>query len=961
MRTLKIWLILTSIIYLSFYSNAASLTLSIPPELTGEIAIKIPKKFPDFLLSCNSGLSYSTEQLPLNLPHLIHIDADDECELLTTKHIPSTATPKYEKGLSNNTVRAIKQASNIDLFIYQNQPIPSSTLANLISYTSDKNNAFSSLFIAKLALYYQLVGKHQLLIDKIEELVSSTNREKPLYFEAKLLKAQSLMVLEKYQEATAIAKQWHQNNLDLFSVTHSNISGFTLFGFTQLLAGENPKNDTKIALGYSALNQAYTMCQEIKRSAPSNCLPEIYNGFATYYRIKKDLSSAANMLIAAVLKTEQNILDLPSNKQWHKKALNFQLSDYTNNLAVIWRMKGDIAKSQHLLRRSLFYNIELPTASRKAISYRNLAKSYQILGNFDLAERYFLKSLSISEEQNSDFGITDTHLTLLKLELIQEKYYKAQQRLTLHIDNIVKNIPVDSNELLAIQAQIFAGIGQWERALTFYRPAFDLFEQHLKIQSPDASLNLLTAGLKIASITSSERIRTEISPANDRLLSYIENNKLNSISNALEFERLKNKILIENITSENNNFRDDIENSVNTIFVNIDAIISQLMTTLDSIDSNTTGFDWISYATKLIKDISPLFLNSSDEKTQQKLWQLTEKIDAAVLIKQRYLSLSRQELEPSLLDANLLNEKITTASLNILSNKDNNDENNKHQLDVLKDKQLAYREKNSLIVTHREALPIQEIMQEIGPNTALLKYLAIDNTYFVFWLTQDNWGFSKLGFKDSDMLRYKSKSSSHSGLLEELIPNNIRKNNSISKLLIKPGGELHNLSFAAVKNKSKEYLTDKYSITRIPSVSMYFSARVTKRPNKEFLNDISIFMDPEFTNEALAKAIEDTGKEWLTQFTPLPWTRKSESNIREIFYDNNVSILSGHFATKEALLSTDMRRSKLLHIATHAYYHPKYPDLSGLITASTNSRLGYISLDELLAKPIYSNLVVLSA
>jgi CHAT domain-containing protein len=142
---------------------------------------------------------------------------------------------------------------------------------------------------------------------------------------------------------------------------------------------------------------------------------------------------------------------------------------------------------------------------------------------------------------------------------------------------------------------------------------------------------------------------------------------------------------------------------------------------------------------------------------------------------------------------------------------------------------------------------------------------------------------------------------------------------------------------------------------------MYFSEDKTQKSTSEFLNDISIFMNPVFGEVPTNETDASNQQSLLESFTQLPWTEHSQKNIKYQFGDKKITVLSGNAATIQALLSEGVRRSKLLHIATHAYTNLAHPELSGLVTTSTKSLLGYISLDELLARPFYSDLVVLSA
>jgi|GEM_PF-6866182 len=951
--------ILAFFVLFSCYTKAQSITLSATSTTNEHMVVTIPANVSPFTLYCDTTLYYSTEPQSLTLAHYVIIKNNAQCTLSA----PSTLNESeitYSTTLTPDVIEAAQVTSKIDAFIYQNQPIALSTIETLKTYTNNENAPLKPIYLAKLALYYERTHAHFPLLATLTKLINHLTPNTTLYAEALLLKGNALMAVERYNEASNIATQWLQLNTNTTLPTRNNVLGLTLLGFTELLAAEEQHDQNKLTSAYRILNNAQNLCETLNNVAPTNCLPEIYNGLATYYRIKKDIQSSADMLIQAIRYTEQSLLALPQDKQWKQKTLNLYLSDYTNNLAIILDWMGNIAESQHLLRRSLFYNVELAEGPRKAISYRNLAKSYQVLGRYDLAERYYLKSFSMSESMQSEFGITDIHLTLLTLEMAQAKYTAAQHRLSLHGNTITQNLSGKSNQLLAIQAELSASTNDWENAITFYKLAYSLYEQHPKFQSPNASLSLLKAGMKISSSTENITIKHEFSALNNALILSLENTNLGSLSNTLALKRLKNKILINRITDKTKNTHTVDHTQIQTIFENTESIVNQLFITLDTINNHENEFNWASYTATLINDISPLIVHTKNNNLLLKLWQLTEKVDAAVLKKQRQLSITKQRLEANLLGSKT-NEHITQKSVSILAKHTPNNQQHLHQRDVLKDKQLAHTQHEILPTIKRDELSIKYIMQTIAPNTALLKYLHIENQYFVFWVTTKNWGFLPLTFTEKVTTPSSPIPHKNTPRLTSLIPNAILQNTAISHLLIKPSGSLYNIAFASIKNENEEHLTDRYSVTRIPSASMYFSDKNTPKTPTKYTTDISLFIDPTFDNVAPATTSNITAKKWLNSFSPLPWTRQSENNIKAIFNHSRITIFAGDKATKEALLSEQVRHSKLLHIATHAYYHPSYPDLTGLVTTSTNASLGYASLDELLARPFSSDLVVLSA
>lgn len=159
-------------------------------------------------------------------------------------------------------------------------------------------------------------------------------------------------------------------------------------------------------------------------------------------------------------------------------------------------------------------------------------------------------------------------------------------------------------------------------------------------------------------------------------------------------------------------------------------------------------------------------------------------------------------------------------------------------------------------------------------------------------------------------------------------------------------------------------LIDSHSITLIPSVDAF--ANAARSP--EYSADVAIFADPVFSTEsvltatALSENVDSSLRGWADSLARLPWSAREAEEVRRLFSDQRVLSYTGDDATKDRLLSDTTRGTRVLHIASHAFFSERTPDLVGIATAQSADAAGdgFVTLQELLARPFLSELVVVA-
>jgi CHAT domain-containing protein/Flp pilus assembly protein TadD len=98
---------------------------------------------------------------------------------------------------------------------------------------------------------------------------------------------------------------------------------------------------------------------------------------------------------------------------------------------------------------------------------------------------------------------------------------------------------------------------------------------------------------------------------------------------------------------------------------------------------------------------------------------------------------------------------------------------------------------------------------------------------------------------------------------------------------------------------------------------------------------------------------------------PLFYAKRELANLQEVAGDSESLVMSGFDATHEALLSTELKRYAILHIATHGLLDPRQPEQSRLIfsTVDRNGKPqdGRVGLQDIYGLRAPVDLVVLSA
>ena len=176
--------------------------------------------------------------------------------------------------------------------------------------------------------------------------------------------------------------------------------------------------------------------------------------------------------------------------------------------------------------------------------------------------------------------------------------------------------------------------------------------------------------------------------------------------------------------------------------------------------------------------------------------------------------------------------------------------------------------------------------------------------------------------------------------LYELIWEPLKPEIKDRKVHISPSGQLFRVPFNAIKNNEGDFWINRNKIHFYQNLRDFIN-RNTKLKDDQWLNDITIFANPDFNqseedetkwsetdvafNNDFRSLLSNNNRSILS-FGELPGTQKEARMIESIFDQNQTSVytFSGLKASESNLKRLDHSLSDILHIATHGFFFNEY-------------------------------------
>jgi CHAT domain-containing protein/tetratricopeptide (TPR) repeat protein len=205
----------------------------------------------------------------------------------------------------------------------------------------------------------------------------------------------------------------------------------------------------------------------------------------------------------------------------------------------------------------------------------------------------------------------------------------------------------------------------------------------------------------------------------------------------------------------------------------------------------------------------------------------------------------------------------------------------------------------------------------------------------------------------------------------------------LPNLVIIPDGALHYIPFAVLRkavNAEGLYLIDNHFVASAASLAGLAAHGDVRARTRE--DQVLIVSDPVYSvsderipprnHTVVAKAIADSTSFLRMrsgsadgQFERLPGTAREAQAISALFSPAELNSLSGLDASREAFLSLDLSRFRIIHIAAHAISDVEAPRLSTMVLSTVDKDgrpvTGNVFSGELLLRRVNADVFVLSA
>ena len=294
---------------------------------------------------------------------------------------------------------------------------------------------------------------------------------------------------------------------------------------------------------------------------------------------------------------------------------------------------------------------------------------------------------------------------------------------------------------------------------------------------------------------------------------------------------------------------------------------------------------------------------------------------------------------------------------------------------VLKDERLGSA--TGKLVAGGEVSGLEDVRKALPRKTVVFSYALGDSASQLWVIDRNGYELHELPgrqelMKDSELLVQAVKRPGAGDdafitrsrrLYDILIAPGVGKLDKASDLVIVPDGCLFGIPFEALLTgdagtgadwKDMPFLFRSYNTVYSPSASCFLWLR-NKKYAKKYEIDLLAVGDPDYSGV-------DTGSG--RPLRPLPNTRAEVEGIGRMFDDSEKTILVGKAATEGTLKKNISEHpSRLIHIAAHGLVDPVTPAASSIALCAEpgSGEDGYLHTLEILALPVSSRLVVLSA
>jgi tetratricopeptide (TPR) repeat protein len=703
-------------------------------------------------------------------------------------------------------------------------------------------------------------------------------------------------------------------------------------------------------------------------------IAQLQNALAPYYAYIGDEDKSEEVLLASFAGHEL-------------AGESSRLADTLNNLSVLYRRQGRFNEALVVLNRALEIESEKPYRSERANLSLNLAGVYLRLGKYSLAEVSAVSARDQFTNAGNDYAAAQACVIQGNADRLAGNIHQAEE---VHKECLSKfiSIPnlaeIDQEDPYHDLAQIYLQLSKDSVALNDFDRAYDYGTQSFK-----SYFGGNTSKENRISLKNSLELEIILSLALSALMTNKEEefgyykNSLDYFFGSSETEEKfpLQKLMFKELMIEYFAIKGDIpemENVANSMLQLGEEIRLNL-------GSKYLGSAWSARLSntfeRYVSEASNYAIKKDDRALLARLFIFLEKSSAVSFYESRGFDDTVRSLKGDA-GANILIEKAQAEEWNAATATSSLDRN-EALARVIEAREMylgRYSRNNShdTSVSNRKILSLPELMNVLKKEDLLIRVFTSPNYSFAYLINSDGWFVKKTlnekSLKKSMLDIMKLVSSRSNKIIESkfnldsIFGDFTRLVEQASKIIIVSNGAISSFPIGilniAGNNDRYRPLDSVVSVVQAYSLSDYVEEISSIK--SDFVNDIAVFADPIFDSGDQFNLSEKNDsifklRAWSSTLTRLPWTAKEAEHISHIFDDKDVLIVKHEEATTQRLMSSDMRDSRILHIASHGYFSELTPDIVGIATApSINGDVGFVTLTRLMSERFKSNLVVIS-
>lgn len=589
------------------------------------------------------------------------------------------------------------------------------------------------------------------------------------------------------------------------------------------------------------------------------------------------------------------------------------LAKAENNLAMHYLRKGHYEEAQQWLESAEKIFIQNTHTRWLSLVQQNLGVLYDELGLIDLAEIYYKKALQLRAQINHPTGHMES---LYRLANINRKKHHVLASLQLNQDLLTMAETHNDLRFKALshlnQYAIYQQQGDLNRAEKHINQAIQLINnspyQRLssKIKITQAEFLMATNKYAEASHILESEVKTLEKIWNTRLL-----NRANNLLARAHYLNQDYNRAQQVINKELSNINFYLNNTANTKIashlqgllketLNINALI------LHQLGASQQGFIQTMQHSQQFQRLQKNLQDGIQSDNQRVAEWLQTIKDKSKALENRLLSLGEKErLEENIIE---LKAKID----------------------------FSYQRSSQ---AEREPLRLSDIQKQIEAETVLLVYSIGETDGLSWWISRDQFITHKVPGKkplkklialSREELTGRRSSYQHSKQLSHALTQPLAEFGDIKTIKLIADEPLNLVPFSSLQDIRQNHTAPIVATSRVQRVRSLQA--INRSPELLVKNARALVVaDPIYNVDDSRLTVKPSQQDGLKPYPRLSNTHQESELIKAQL---NATVMAGFDANKAQLLSTDLSPFNVLHIASHAFFHPEIPGLSSLVLSA---------------------------